>query len=66
MPGAKGMMLAVLLTLMVGRLHDATPTRDGNYGQEAEEERDKKGNDIVQCADDESVGGQRWSRRIYG
>jgi hypothetical protein len=42
MPGAKGMMLTVLLTLMVGRLHDATPTRDGNHGQEAEEEGEEE------------------------
>jgi hypothetical protein len=27
MPGAKGMMLAVLFTLMVDKVHDTTPTR---------------------------------------
>jgi hypothetical protein len=36
------MMLAVLLTLMVGKLHDVTPTRDGNHGQEAEEEGEEE------------------------
>ena len=36
MPGAKGMMLAVLLTLMAGKLHDGTPGRDGTYQQEAD------------------------------
>jgi hypothetical protein len=42
MPGSTGMMLAVMLTLMVGKLHDATPTRDGNHGQEAEEEGEEE------------------------
>ena len=36
------MMLAVLLTLMTGKVHDATPTRDGNHGQEAEEEEEEE------------------------
>ena len=36
------MMLAVLLTLMVGKLHDATPTRDANHGQDAEEEEEEE------------------------
>ena len=31
MTGAKGMMLTVLLTLMVDKLHDGTPGRDGTY-----------------------------------
>ncbi len=38
MPGAKGMILAVLHTLMAGKVYDATPTRDGNHGQETKEE----------------------------
>jgi hypothetical protein len=38
MPGARGMILAVLLTLMTGKVYDATPTRDGNHVQESEDE----------------------------
>ena len=36
------MMLAVLLTLMTGKMHDGTPSRDGNYGQEAKEEGEEE------------------------
>ena len=36
MPDAKGMMLAVLLTLMADKLHDGTPGRDGTYQQEVD------------------------------
>ena len=36
------MMIAVLLTLMAGKMHNATPTRDGDYGQEAEEEGEEE------------------------
>ena len=36
------MMLTVLLTLMVGKVHDTTPTREGNHGQEAEEEGEEE------------------------
>ena len=51
MPGAKGMMLAVLLTVMAGKLHDGTPGRDGTYqlevdgdGEEEEMEVEETGN----------------------
>ena len=36
------MMLVVLLTLMVGKVYDTTLTRDGNHGQEAEEEGEEE------------------------
>jgi hypothetical protein len=42
MSGAKGMILSVLLTLMADKMHDGTPSRDGIYGQEAEQEGEEE------------------------
>ncbi len=52
------MILEVLFTLMVVRLHDATPTRDGNHGQEAEEEGEEE-----EMEDEETGNGENTERR---
>jgi hypothetical protein len=57
MPGAKGMMLAVLLTLMAGKMHDGTPNRDGIYGQEAEQEGEEEEMEDEETGNGENTDG---------
>jgi hypothetical protein len=57
MPGEKGMMLIVLLTIMTVKVHDATPTRDGNHGQESEEEGEGE-----EMEDEETDNGENTDR----
>ncbi len=44
------MILAVLLTLMAGKVYDATPTRDENHGQETEEEGEEEDVEMYTCS----------------
>ena len=51
------MMLAVLLTLMAGKMHDGTPNRDGIYGQEAEQEGEEEEMEDQETGNGESTHG---------
>ena len=51
------MMLAVLLTLMAGKMHDGTPNRDGIYGQEAEQEGEEEEMEDQETGNGESTDG---------
>ena len=51
------MMLSVLFTLKTGKLHDGTPNRDGNYGQEAEEEGEEEEMEDQETGNGESADG---------
>ncbi len=49
------MILTVLLTLMVGKLHDGTPTRDANHGQDAGEEEEEEEMDDEETGNGENT-----------
>ena len=57
MPGAKGMMLAVLLTLMAGKLHDGTPGRDGTYQQEVDGDGEEEEMEVEETGNGEGADG---------
>ena len=62
MPSAKGMMLAVLLTLMAGRVHDATPSRDTMHQQEDNGDREEEEMEEEETGDCEDADGGRSTR----
>ena len=55
------MMLAVLLTIMTGRVHDATPNRDTMHQPEDNDDREDEDMDAEQAGDGE---GEDVSRRM--
>ena len=64
MTGEQGMMLIVLLTIMTGKVHDATPTRDGNHGQEAEEEGEGEEMEDEETDNGENADGDMSRRHV--
>ena len=48
-------MLAVLLTLMTGKVHDATPSRDGMHQQEDNGDGEEEDMDGEEAGDGERV-----------
>ena len=57
MPGAKGMMLAVLLTLMAGKLHDGTPGLDGTYQQEVDGDGEEEEMEVEETGNGKGADG---------
>ena len=62
MPGVKRMMMAVLLTLMTDRVHDATPNRDAMHQQEDNEDGEEENMDAEEAGDDEGEDVSRSTR----